>query len=296
MTYTFVGNKDYIDEEINKISKNFSLENIVTYNLEEDLINKVIEDLNTVSLFGEKLIEVFNIDKLEDAEKIIKYLDNQGDNTLVLISYKELDKRKKLTKALKEKTEYKELFNYNFSKFIKDNLEDFEMPVMAINILIIYCDNNLKRISSELEKLKIYKINEKEITVDDIKKLVKKGYDSTIFNLIDAINLKDKNKIFKIYNELLEENETEEKILYTIANHYRLLLQIKIKTKDKSDNEIIAEYKMHPYRLTKLKEQCSLVSDEMILKILKSLSEIDIEIKSGKKSISTGMCLFFENL
>lgn len=296
MTYTFVGNKDYIDEEINKISKNFSLENIVTYNLEEDLINKVIEDLNTVSLFGEKLIEVFNIDKLEDAEKIIKYLDNQGDNTLVLISYKELDKRKKLTKALKEKTEYKELFNYDFSKFIKDNLEDFEMPVMAINILISYCDNNLKRLSNELEKLKIYKINEKEITVDDIKKLVKKGYDSTIFNLIDAINLKDKNKIFKIYTELLEENETEEKILYTIANHYRLLLQIKIKTKDKSDNEIIAEYKMHPYRLTKLKEQCSLVSDEMILKILKSLSEIDIDIKSGKKSISTGMCLFFENL
>src|SRR5574344_1820357 len=120
MTYTFVGNKDYIDEEISKISKNFSLENIVTYNLEEDLINKVIEDLNTVGLFGEKLIEVFNIDKLEDADLIMKYLDNQGDNTLVLISYKELDKRKKLTKALKEKTEYKELFNYDFSKFIKD--------------------------------------------------------------------------------------------------------------------------------------------------------------------------------
>lgn len=296
MTYTFVGNKDYIDEEINKISKNFSLENIVTYNLEEDLVNKVIEDLNTVSLFGEKLIEVFNIDKLEDAEKIIKYLDNQGDNTLILISYKELDKRKKLTKALKEKTEYRELFNYDFSKFIKDNLEDFEMSNMTINILISYCDNNLKRLSNELEKLKIYKINEKEITTDDIKKLVKKGYDSTIFNLIDAINLKDKDKIFKIYTELLEENETEEKILYTIANHYRLLLQIKIKSKDKSDNEIIAEYKMHPYRLTKLKEQCSLVSDEMILKILKNLSDIDIDIKSGKKSISTGMCLFFENL
>lgn len=296
MTYTFVGNKDYIDEELNKISKNFSLENIVTYNLEEDLVNKVIEDLNTVSLFGEKLIEVFNIDKIEDAEKVIKYLDNQGDNTLVLISYKELDKRKKLTKVLKEKTEYKELFNYDFSKFIKDNLEDFEMSNMTINVLISYCDNNLKRLSNELEKLKIYKINEKEITTDDIKKLVKKGYDSTIFNLIDAINLKDKDKIFKIYTELLEENETEEKILYTIANHYRLLLQIKIKTKDKSDNEIIAEYKMHPYRLTKLKEQCSLVSNEMILKILKSLSEIDIDIKSGKKSISTGMCLFFENL
>ena len=89
--------------------------------------------------------------------------------------------------------------------------------------------------------LKIYKINEKEITAYDIKKIVKKGYDSTIFNLIDAINLKNKDKILKIYNELLEENETEEKILYTIANHYRLLLQIKIQSKDKSDSEIISE-------------------------------------------------------
>ncbi|MGM9879330.1 MAG: DNA polymerase III subunit delta [Bacilli bacterium] len=296
MTYTFVGNKDYIDEELVKIKKDFSLENIVIYNLEEDMPKRIIEDLNTVSLFGLKLVIVFNIEKLEDASCFVKYLDNQSDNTLVLISYKELDKRKKITKVLKEKTKYQELFNYDFSKFIKDNLDDYKMSNMAINVLISYCDNNLKRVSNELEKLKIYKINEKEITIDDVKNLIKKGYDSTIFNLIDAINLKDKDRIYKIYKELLEENETEEKILYTIANHYRLLLQIKIKSKDKSDNEIISEYKMHPYRLTKLKEQCGLVSYEMILKILKSLSEVDISFKSGKKSISTGMCLFFENL
>ncbi len=296
MTYTFIGEKDYIEKEINKISKSFNIENIVRYNLEETSINKVIEDLNTVSLFGNKLIIVNSIDKIENPDPLIKYLNNEGANTLILLSFKELDKRKKITKVLQEKTKYKEFLSYNIESVIKEDLKDFKMSPMAINLLISYCGNNLSRIENELEKLKLYKLNEKEITTEDIENLVKKSLDSTIFNLIDKINEKDKVKIFKIYNELLEEGETEEKIMYTIANHYRLLFQISEKIKSLSDDEIIKEYRMHPYRLTKLKEQLNLIVQDDILTILKRLSDIDINIKKGKIDIKTAMFLFFEGL
>lgn len=296
MTYTLVGNKDYVLEEISKLEKGFGNENIVSYDLENALFDKVLEDLNTTGLFGLKLVKVINFDKLENSEKLIKYLEHESDNTLVLISFKELDNRKKITKILKEKTKYKELFNYDLNSYVKEKLEDYKMNNMAINVLVNNCDNNIKRIESELDKLKLYKFNEKEILVEDIEKLVRKGFDSTIFNLIDAINLKDKKKIFRIYYELLEEGETEEKILYTITNHYRLLLQIKGKVLKMSDSEIIKEYKMHPFRLTKLKQQCSLVTDKEILKMLKSFSKIDLFIKNGKRDISTSMVMFFENL
>lgn len=296
MTYTLVGNKDYIDEKIHKISKDFNEENTVTYNLQEIPFFKVIEDLNTVSLFGKKLIKAEYLENIEEIENIEKYLQNESDNTLVLISYKELDNRKKLTKLLKEKTKYIELFNYDLSSFVKENLENYEMNNFAINILINNCSNNIKRIENELEKLKLYKFNEKEITIEDVEKLVKKGFESTIFNLIDAINEKDKNKIFKIYHELLEEGESEERILYTIANHYRLLLCVSEKSKTQSDSDLIKEYKLHPFRLTKLKQQSNLLFKEEILNMLKNLSNIDIEIKSGKKDISTAMIMFFENL
>ena len=296
MTYTFIGEKDYIEKEINKISKSFNIENIVRYNLEETSINKVIEDLNTVSLFGNKLIIVNSIDKIENPDPLIKYLNNEGANTLILLSFKELDKRKKITKVLQEKTKYKEFLSYNIESVIKEDLKDFKMSPMAINLLISYCGNNLSRIENELEKLKLYKLNEKEITTEDIENLVKKSLDSTIFNLIDKINEKDKVKIFKIYNELLEEGETEEKIMYTIANHYRLLFQISEKIKSLSDDEIIKEYRMHPYRLTKLKEQLNLIVQDDILKILKNLSDIDINVKKGKIDIKTAMFLFFEGL
>ena len=296
MTYTFIGDKDYLDREVSKISKSFSAENIVRYDLEDNSIDLVIQDLNTVSLFGNKLIVVNNINKLEDVDLLEKYLNNPSDNTLILLSEQELDKRKKITKVFQDKTNYKEFFNYNLDSFVKENLQDFTMSSMAINILINYCGNNINRISNELEKLKLYKSFEKEILKEDVEKLVKKNLDSTIFDLIDKINTKDKVRVFKIYNELIEEGETEEKIMYTIANHYRLLFQISEKIKTLKDDEIIKEYRMHPYRLTKLKEQLRIINQEDILNILKRLSDIDISIKKGESDIKNSMFLFFESM
>lgn len=296
MTYTFIGEKDYINNEINKIAKEFPIENIVHFNLEESSIKAVIEDLDTVSLFGEKLVIAYNINSLEDPEILIKYLDNPSNNTLILTSQTELDKRKRITKILKEKTKYKEIINYNVENIIKENLEDYKMSHMAINLLISYCSNNILRIENELEKLKIYKLEEKEITEKDIENLVKKSFDANIFDLIDSINANNKDKIFKIYDELIKEGETEEKIMYTIANHYRLLYQVSEKIKTKSDDEIIKEYKMHPYRLTKLKEQTRMMNQNQILHILKDLSDIDIGIKKGEKDITNSMFIFFESL
>lgn len=294
MTYTLVGQKDYVLEEVSRIEK--GQDNVIGYNLEEDSLKDAIIDINTYSLFGDKIIKIFNIDRLEDPKPLLGYLDNPNDNILVLISYKELDNRKKITKVLKEKTEYKELWNYDLSAYIKDNLDGYKMDFLAINLLISHCDSNIKRIKNELEKLKLYKYNDKEITREDVNNLVKKGYDSTIFNLIDEINKRNKERVMGIYKELLLENETEEKILYTIANHYRLLYKIKVKSMSLSDHELIKLYGLHPYRLTKLKEQCNLISGDEILSMLKELSNIDIGVKSGKIDISTGMFLFFEKL
>lgn len=294
MVYTLVGNKDYVLEEIDKIVGDSS--NVISYDLDECSIKDAIIDLDTVSLFGKKIVKVFGLDKIDDSDFLIKYFDNSLDNVLILVSYKELDNRKKLTKVLKEKTEYKEIFSYDFNGYVKERLDGFKMDFMTINLLVSYCDGDIKRLFNELEKLKLYKFNEKVITLDDVNRIVRKGYDSTIFNLIDEINSGNKEKIYSIYRELLMENETEEKILYTIANHYRLLYKVKIKSMSMSDSEMIRIYRLHPYRLTKLKEQCRLVSREKILFMLKGLSDVDISVKSGKMDISTGMFLFLENL
>lgn len=296
MTYTFLGNKDFVTKEINKLLENYSEEEISSYDLEESSIKDVLEDLNTISLFDKKIVVVYNLDKLDNDDSLIKYLENESDNTLVLTSYKELDKRKKISKVLKEKTKLEEIFNFDIVSYIKNNLEDYKMDFITINLLISYTSSNVFSIDKELEKLKMYKLKDKIITSDDVKKLVKKSYDSTIFDLIDSINKKDTKSIFKIYEELQKEGETPERIMYTIANHYRLLFQVKNLIKEKSDKGVQSIYSMHPYRLSKLKEQAMLMSNKDILFILESLGDIDIKVKTGKGDIDYLLIIFFENL
>ena len=99
MTYTFIVYKDYIETEISKILKDKNKENIITYDLEENTLTQVLEDLNTISLFGQKIVIVNNIDKITTPEDLIKYLEHESDNILILTNNKELDNRKKLTKT-----------------------------------------------------------------------------------------------------------------------------------------------------------------------------------------------------
>ena len=61
MTYTFVGEKELIEKEVNKISKDYASESISLYNLEIDSIGAALEDINTIGLFGDKLIIINNI-------------------------------------------------------------------------------------------------------------------------------------------------------------------------------------------------------------------------------------------
>lgn len=292
MNYTFLADKDVVLRQIKKITSEYS--DIVEYDLEESSIKDVIIDINTISLFSKKVLVVFNIEKIDDIDILSKYLDNTSDNILILCSFKSLNT--KLNNLLKNKTKYFEMFKYDLNKYVKENLEDFSMDTSSINLLISYCENDIGRVSNELEKLKLYKISEKQITSNDIKKIVKKSFSSTIFNLIDSINYREKNSIYTIYNELLKQGETNEKILYTIANHYRLLYKIRKKLEIMSEEEVIKEFKLHPYRLKKIKEQFNMISEKENLLFLKRLSDIDIDIKSGKKSSDIGLFMFFENL
>ena len=86
MIYTLVGNKDYVLEEVKKLENDS--DNIVSYDMKDSSLKDAIIDLDTVSLFGNKIVKVFNLDKVLYGGSLIKYLDNPGSNTLILISYK----------------------------------------------------------------------------------------------------------------------------------------------------------------------------------------------------------------
>ncbi len=283
MIYLLIGEESIIKKQIKDIivKNNIDFNSVINYDLENDNIKNVIEDLNTYNLFGDKkIVIVKNINKLED-EMIIEYLNNPSSNILVFISYDELDKRKKINKEILRVSEVINTKDVDLSSFIKDELKDYTYDNDVVKLLKNRCCNNYFKISNELEKLKMLKIEEHNITKDDVLLYVKKSFDTNIFDLTNYINRKDIKKSLEVLKDLLNNSEDELRLLGLLANNFRTLYMIKNMMFKYNDDYIIDTLKMHPYRLKMLKEQAVNFSIEDLQKLIKKLGTIDINVKSG---------------
>ena len=283
MVYLIVGENSIINKEIKSIKEKNSIDNnsFIKYDLEIDTTQIVIEELNTFNLFNDKKLVVVANTKNIEIELLEKYLNNPSDNILVLTEKEELDKRSKLSKLLEEKAKIINTKNVDLNTYIKDELKDYDIDKTLITLIKDKCNNNYHRITNEINKIKLYKEDNKKITKEDINVLIKKDLNINIYDLTNAINKKDIRKSLELFNDLLKNNEDEIKILGSLANNYRLLMNIKNLVTQYKDEEIIKKLKMHPYRLKMLKEQSNNYTKEEISKIINKLQKIDINIKSG---------------
>ncbi len=321
MTYLILGEKSLINLEIDKILKQETDYSLIKYDLEEDSIFKVIDELNTVDLFSSKKIVVVNsFEKLEKDEEekeeldeeeqkqikektseknkeLINYLEKSKDDNILILTALKVDERKKIVKLIRQNGKVIDTSNTNIDSFVKEELKGYKIDFRALNMLKEYTNYNYYKIVQEINKLKMLKQEEKEITTDDIKSIVKKGFDKNIFDFIKAIDEKNYKKIFEIYYELIDNKEDELKIIATLANTFRLLYKLKILVKVKTDNELMTIFKIKkPYRLMKLKEEAYAYDKNKLLKYLKELSELDISIKSGSIDKKLGMEMFLTKI
>ena len=181
MNYLLYGNESFlIDKEIkNIINKNKIDElNISKYDLEVNTLNEILEDANTISLFSDnKLIIVENSfifnrvqnKKIDNIENLENYLKNKNDTIIIFVDNNEkIDSTKKIVKLIKEKGIIKE-FNplKNINSTVKTMFDDYKITDSNVNLLINRVGNNLELIYQEVEKLKIYKITDKNIFKED---------------------------------------------------------------------------------------------------------------------------------
>ena len=142
---------------------------------------------------------------------------------------------------------------------------------------------DIDNIKNELDKLKLYKLEEKVIDKDDIILLVDEDIDDTVFELVSSILKNDCNKAMKLYYNFINNGMDVSQIIAIIASQIRLLFQVKrLYNSGKSNEEIakILEFKS-PYRVKYLLNDCYYYSEDDLIKYLSKLADIDKNIKSG---------------
>lgn len=291
-----------MEEIIKKCS--FLNTDISKYDVSEVLLENAIEDLNTYGMFSnKKVIVISNFDKMNlevnNTEELLRYLDNSSPDNLLFILAEKLDDRKKITKDLKKKTNYIRVDIDPFD-FTKECLKGYKFDNRVINTLVENNLGDIARIYNECEKLKSYKFDDKNISVNDVLEIgIKKKGDSTeiTFQFSRALALKNKKEALILYKELLNYLVEPLNIIGLLASQYRIMYQVKVlEEKGMKNDEIASTLKEKSYRITKTRELTRYYSKGEILDLMIKLEDIDLKIKTTGVDANSLLQLFILNI
>ena len=278
-----------IDSIINELS--FNDASISSYDLEESLLEKALEDLDTYSfLTTKKVIIIRNIESVkyddfkDDFDHLFKYLSDPIEDNLLIIVGHHFTNTSKVIKELKKYCKY-ELIEVNSKSFIRNKLKDYTLNQSTINLIDELCLGDITRISNECDKLINYKSNDKVITNDDVNLLVIQKLDDPkdlTFAFSRSLALKDKKNALNDFRELLKYNFEPFMLIGLLASQIRIIYQVKLLEDNRSDKEIasILEEKSE-YRIKKTRELTRYYSEDDLLQLMIKLSDIDYSLKTS---------------
>lgn len=296
--------KSILNKEIYNIRNDLNVvdDNVINYVIEN--VSDIVNEAQTISMFADKKLLIidstsylFDKKNIDEIKMLEDYFDNYNSNSYLLFisNSSSIDSRKKLVKLISSKGIVKkiEATDSYLVNFIEEylNRDNYRMNAANINYLISRCGNNVDNLTNELDKLKLFKIDSKEITKDDIDLLTTENVDDSVFDMVSAIIKKDTSRAIKLYNNFILNGMDSSQIINLLASQIRLLFQVKrLYNQGKSNDEIakILEFKS-VYRVKYLLSDSYYYTEGDLLKYLSLLANLDHDIKLGLVSGNVGI-------
>lgn len=289
----------FMEEKLKELKKDIT--NIITFNLDENTIDDVLEEASYFSMFNdEKCIIVKNSKFLgssknsdsnknkEIINKIMKYIDNENKNTKIIFTlYGKPDSKKKLYSILKDvnhvfyypnitKTEMKNELS-NISKANKFKIDDNSLWHIINSTL-----GNFDLAVNELNKIMMYGINDKAINFEDVKALTSKNIEENNFKLVDSIIDRDLVNSLKLLDDAKILKVEPSVILALLYREFKLMLSFNIYEENKiSKNEIMENLKIADWQYNKILNNLRKYRKYEIEEEIIKLGELDYKLKSG---------------
>jgi DNA polymerase-3 subunit delta len=297
-SYFFSGTNTYIIEEILQVMREeFLNTGFEPFDLEKFdagersfLFDGFKRALSTPPMASSKrMIILERVDKLVERERkeLLSLLENSPESSvLVMIASPDMKKTsfyKKLS-SVSWSGDFKNLKKYTLEKWIREEVgkKGYTIDNNAILTIIEMLGNNQISVSNEIEKIMTYLGDSENISRDDVLKVLTSNMVSNVFDLTQAIGVRDCERSLGILNYLLEWGEIPERILAVLRRFFLRLKGIQYYTKKGLTTDTIAK---------KLGEMAFIVNKEIryvknftpddLKKRLKLLYEAEILMKTG---------------
>ena len=287
----------YLQDILKKI--NYNDEDKITYDMSINTLSDILDEASMISLFSSIKVIIgnnFDISKINDNEfeYLTKYTLNINKDCYIVLIASKVDGRSKYYKLIKDKfniidtsksNNKDELLNYIKNKI---NENKYKIDYYNIEYLLNKVGNDINNINLELDKLFIYKENDKIINKEDIDLLIIDNIDNIIYEFTNAFIDKNMDKVIKMYHDFKKQNIGADYLISSLSNVLRQVLIIKILSNNgKSNLEISKVIGKKEFYVKKMIERLYQYTEKDICNLITNLSKVDLELKNGESNIDS---------
>jgi DNA polymerase-3 subunit delta len=283
------------------ISSDFDKEIIYS----EDRSISDILGLATAFPFGseKKLIIVKEAEKFRDKKPLKDYADSPAEFTVLAFfhngsinnigtqPFKTLSENNYLFEA-------KELKGKNLIDWLINLAEEKGKALSEENaqVMVDIVGENRSMIEVQMEKLFVF-LDKKEITIESIQQVLSELKQFNIFDLQNAIGLKDKAKSLTVAYNLLDNGAEPTFIIAMLTKYFTGLARIpELKSKNVPDTVAAKIVGTHPFYYRNYVKARTLFSDQKLVEVFRALLKADVTIKTTSSDEKTTVAILIEEI
>jgi DNA polymerase-3 subunit delta len=293
-----------------------TLESSFTPMLQSDFDKEIIysEDKSVGDILGHassfpfgserKLIIVKEAEKLKDKKPLKDYADSPVDFTVLAFFHNGLitNLNSEPFKTLDAKGflyEAKELKGKHLISWLVHEAEEKGkiFPDENAQLMVDIVGENRSILEVQLEKICIFLNNKKEITIETIQQISSELKQFNIFDLQNAIGLKDKTKSLSVANNLLDNGAEPTFIISMLTRYFTGLAKVtELRSKNIPDRDAARIVGTHPYFYPDYVKARTLYSDTKLVEVFRSLLKADVSIKTTSTDDKTLITLLITEI
>ncbi len=179
--------------------------------------------------------------------------------------------------------EFPKIYESNYPTWMNQRIKSFGKTIdpEALALLLAQTPPSLRDINNEIDKIVLYLQDRKNITLNDVTNIAGSSRAFNVFELQNAIGLKDLNKSLKILYNMLD-GERQEMLIITMLTRYFLAIWKLQEEFQKTQGPALAgKIGVSPYFLKDYQAAAKKYNPAQINNAIISLCNTDLELKSS---------------
>ena len=225
------------------------------------------------------------------------------DNVYIIFYENEIDKRSALYKYVNKNQMAVECLYLSENEMVSWTVSLIkklgrQISAQDAKYLVEITDSGMMAVKREAEKLAAYVNEGAPVTKKEIDELVTPSVENKVFEMIDALIVKNADKALLKLNDLFLLKEDANKILGAIIYNVDKLINTKLLLEKGADkNEIISKLKIAPFQAGKYIRDCGKYKLSELLSLLSKCTKTDTYLKSYSMDNNTLIeLLIFESV